>query len=105
MKRKRTSREKNKVQGSLEGSLIKAEPEHYSDAPGMVLRSTSIAAHRSTLFTAELEKVIDIIARERVYRAMLAGLGRRLLMAPSTNDHDDATRRSADPGAYRIVTP
>ncbi len=73
--------------------MIKVEPERHSDAPGVILRSTSIAVHRSTLFTAELEKVIDIIARERVYRAMLAGLGRRLLMAPSTNDHDDATRR------------
>ena len=38
-----------------------------------------------TLFTTELEEVIEIIARERVYRAMLAGLGRRLLMAPAPN--------------------
>jgi len=88
MKRKRPSRAKNKIQGSLEGSLIKAEPERFSDAHRVDLRSTSIAVHRSTLFTAELERVIDIIARERVYRAMLAGLGRRLLMAPSTHDHD-----------------
>jgi hypothetical protein len=84
MKRKRASRAKNKIQGSHEGSLIKAEPEHYSDAPRVELRSTSIAVPRSTLFTAELEEVIDMIARERVYRAMLARLGRRLLMAPST---------------------
>jgi hypothetical protein len=93
MKRKRTSRAKNKIQGSLEGSLIKKEPERYSNAPSVHLRSTSIAVPRSTLFTAELEELIDMIARERVYRAMLAGLGRRLLMAPATHDHDDATRR------------
>jgi hypothetical protein len=93
MKRKRTSRAKNKVQGPLEGSLIKVEPERHADAPRVDLRSTSLAIRRSTLFNAELEEAIDMIARERVYRAMLAGLGRRLLMAPSTNDHDDTTRR------------
>jgi hypothetical protein len=93
MKRERTSRAKNKIQGPLEGSLIKAGPGHYSDAPGVHLRSKSFAVSRSSLFNTELEAVIDMIARERVYRAMLAGRGRRLLMAPSTNDHDDATRR------------
>ena len=86
MKRERTSRAKNKIQGSLETSLIKAEPGHYSDVPGVHLRSKSTAIVRSSLFTAELEEVIDMIARERVYRATFAGLGRRLLMAPSTNE-------------------
>ena len=93
MKRKRSSRAKNKIQGSLEGALIKPEPERFSDAPRVTLRSTSIAVPRSTLFSAELEEVIEIIARERVYRAMLAGLGRRLLMAPPTQDQNDATRQ------------
>jgi hypothetical protein len=93
MKRKRSSRAKNKVQGSVEGSLIKREPERNSDAPRVELRLASIVVPRSTLFTAELEELIDMIARERVYRAMLAaGLGRRLLMAPAAQDHDDATR-------------
>jgi len=40
------------------------------------------------MFSAELEEVIEIIARERVYRAMLARLGRRLLLAPATNGDD-----------------
>jgi hypothetical protein len=93
MKRKRKSRGKNKIQGSLESSLIKAGPGHYSDVPGVYLRFKSIAVGRSSLFTTELEEVIDIIARERVYRAMLARLGRRLLMAPPINDYDDATRQ------------
>ena len=35
---------------------------------------------KSTLFTAEFEAVIELIARERVMRAMRAGLGRRLLL-------------------------
>lgn len=93
MKRKRSSRAKNKIQGPPDGTLIKVEPDRFSDAPRVDLRSTSLAVRRSTLFTAELEEAIDLIARERVYRAMLAGLGRRLLMAPSPHDHDDATRR------------
>jgi hypothetical protein len=82
MKRERKSRAKNKIQGSAENSLIKVGAGRYSDAPGVHLRSKSIIVARSSLFTAELEEVIDIIARDRVYRAMLAGLGRRLLMAP-----------------------
>ena len=93
MKRKRKSRAKNKIQGPLERSLIKSGPRHDSDVPGVYLRSKSIAVARSSLFTAELEELIDLIARERVYRAMLARLGRRLLMAPPTNDPDDVTRR------------
>ncbi len=93
MKRKRASRAKNKIQGSLEGSLIKAEPAGQADVPRVVLQSTAIAVPRSTLFASELEQVIDIIARERVYRAYLASLGRRLLTAPSAINLDDATRR------------
>ena len=89
MKRKRPRRAKNKIQGSLDNSLVKSEPDHYSEAPRVRMQSTPIAIPRSTVFATELEKVIDIIARERVYRAMLAGLGRRLLIAPPPNDHDD----------------
>jgi len=82
MKRERKSRAKNKIQSSAENSLIKAGPGPYSDAPGVYLRSKSIIVARSGLFTAELEEVIDLIARERVYRAMLAARGHRLLIAP-----------------------
>lgn len=92
MKRKRKTRAKNKIQDPLEGAVIKAEPVYHSEAPGIVLRSKSIAAVRSSLFNTELEQVIDMIARERVYRAMLAGLGRRLLMPPASKDQDDASR-------------
>jgi hypothetical protein len=93
MKRKRTSRRaKNKVQGSLEGTLIKVEPEKFAEAPQTERRATAIALRLSTLFSAELEAAIDIIARERVYRAMLAGLGRRLLMAPPPADSEQTNQ-------------
>ncbi len=45
-------------------------------------RTTALKITKSTLFSAEFEAVIELIARERVYRAMLAGHGRRLLMGP-----------------------
>jgi hypothetical protein len=80
------SRAKNKIDGSLGGSLIKVGPDRFSDASRVELGSRSIAVARSTVFTTELEYVIDVIARERVYRAWLAGVGRRLLLAPSTDD-------------------
>src|SRR5437764_591200 len=80
------ARAKNKIQGSLAGSLIKVGPDRFSDASRVDERSTSIAIARPTIFTTELEYVIDVIARERVYRAWLAGMGRRLLLAPVTDD-------------------
>jgi len=89
MKRKRKSSAKNKLQGSAENALIKVEPERSSSVPGVYLRSQATAIARSSLFTAEFEEVIEIIARERVYRDMLTRLGRRLLMAPSAMDHDE----------------
>ncbi len=89
MKRKRGNRAKNKIQGSLDGALIKAEPQPKPDpnVPAVVLHSTAVAIPRSTLFATELELAIDVIARERVYRAFLAGLGRRLLIGPPIADH------------------
>jgi hypothetical protein len=87
MKRKRTSRAKNKIQGAPEGSLVKVGPAaHTSAAPETHLRTRAIAVMRSSLFTAELEEAIDLIARERVYRAMLDGLRRRMLLPRLTDD-------------------
>lgn len=82
MRRKRKSRATNKLQGSQENALIKSGPEPVTDVPPAEVRTTAVIVRRSTLFTAELEEVIELIARERVYRAMLAGLGRRLLAPP-----------------------
>jgi hypothetical protein len=77
------SRARNKLTSAPAGPLIvKSAAGHYSAASGADLRSTPIAALRSTLFTTELEEVIEIIARERVYRAMLDRLGRRLRLGP-----------------------
>jgi hypothetical protein len=93
MKRKRKPRAKNKIEVSVEGSLVEAEPAHYSEAPRVAVPSTALVVRRSTVITSELEEVIDLIARERVYRAMLAGLGRRLLIAPPSDDRDGPGRR------------
>ena len=81
-KSKRKPRAKNKIEGSYEGGLIKAASDPFPEAPAQVYRSHSVTVVRSTLFTAEFEAVIEIIAIDRVYRAMLAGFGRRLLIAP-----------------------
>ena len=76
-KSKRTRRASNKIDGSLQGALVTADPFfESSDQPSAVWIS------RTTIFNAELEEVIEIIARERVYRAMLDRLGRRLLNSP-----------------------
>jgi hypothetical protein len=76
---KRNRRAKNKIEGSPEGALIKADP---SSEPAIVInRSDVVRAKRIARLSAELEEVIEIIARERVYRAMLAR-NRRLLAAP-----------------------
>lgn len=85
MKRKRKSRAQNKIQGvEADHSLIKTGPAHYSAAPETHVRARAAVVARSTLFNAELEEAIDIIARERVYRAMLSRLKWRLLTPPFT---------------------
>jgi hypothetical protein len=80
---KRTPRAKNKIEGGAAGELIKIDADPYVEAPRAEQRLRAVAVARSTLFTAELEAVIEIIATERVYRAMLAGLGRRMLTGPA----------------------
>jgi hypothetical protein len=85
-------RAKNKIEGSHDGSLIKVDPDPFAEAPQTVRLAASVTIPRSTLFTAEFEEIIELIARERVYRAMLAGLGRRLLMPPMIDGDDPAGR-------------
>lgn len=78
---KRNRRAQNTIAESLRSVLVTTGPPIES-APGIHLSSdTRVVRH--TLFTAELEEVIEIIARERVYRAMLARLAPRLLAAPA----------------------
>jgi hypothetical protein len=82
---KRKSRAQNKVTGAYEGALSRVgseplpEPEPLTDGPAAVYRTDAVVVTRSTLFTAEFEALIELIARDRVYRAMLDRLGRRLL--------------------------
>ena len=86
-KSKRTRRAKNKIEGSSQGALIKVDP---SSQPAIVIHRADVvrANVRTSAFSAELEEVIEIIAKERVYRAMLAGMGRRLLRGPASNGED-----------------
>jgi len=81
-------RAKNKVEGSVDGTLIKVEPDPLPDAPAEVHRTRAVIVARSTVFTTELEEVIEIIAKERVYRAMLDSLGRRLRIPHMMNEFD-----------------
>ena len=81
-KSKRNRTAKNKIAASLDGALIKADSNPLTDPPAAVDRSHVVTIVRSRLFTAEFEAVIEIIARDRVYRAMLDRLGRRLITGP-----------------------
>lgn len=84
-KSKRTPRAKNKVAGAQEGEVVKIDEDHlgaFVEAPRAEQRARAVVVARSTLFTAEFEAVIEIIARERVYREMLDRLGRRLVPGP-----------------------
>ena len=86
IRRKRNSRAKNKIQAAPETSFAKVGPAQVSSAPEVFVRARASAVARHTLFNAELEEAIDIIARERVYRAMLARLKWRLLTPPFANE-------------------
>jgi hypothetical protein len=81
-------RAKNKVEGSVDGTLIKVEPDKFAEAPTAAQRTRAVVVARSTIFTTELEEVIEIIAKERVYRAMLDSLGRRLRIPHMMNELD-----------------
>ncbi len=83
-KSKRTRRAKNKIEGSSSEALIPAEPISEPAIAVQQLRVVRLA--RATLSTMDLEEAIDLIARERVYRAMLASLRNRLLAPPKTGD-------------------
>ena len=85
-KSKRARRATNKVDSSSQGALIKVDA---NSAPAIVIhRSDVVKVAKTTRLSAELEEVIEIIAKDRVYRAMLARLGRRLLSAPRPNGEE-----------------
>jgi hypothetical protein len=85
-KSRRARRAKNNIAGSSQQSLTTADPavEPILESAIVVQRPTTVWVTRDSLFNAELEAAIDIIARDRVYRATLARLGRRLLIAPTS---------------------
>ncbi len=82
-KRKRKLGAKNKLADSIDGTLIKVGPDPLPPVPAHVDRTRVVKLTRSTLFTAEFEAIIEIIAIDRVYRAMLDRLGRRFLTGPT----------------------
>ncbi len=80
-KRKPTRRAQNKIGESSQRDLVTVDPP--LEPASEVSRVRAVVVARSSLFTAELEEAIDLIARERVYRAYLDRLGRRLLPSPA----------------------
>jgi hypothetical protein len=79
-KSKRNRRNQNKIESASQGALVQRDA---SPQPAIVIRhSEAQKVARIRRLSAELEEVIEIIARERVYRAMLARSGRYLLAAP-----------------------
>ncbi len=88
VKPKRKLGAKNKLSDSIDGTLIKVEPDPLPPVPAHVDRSRVVKLTRSTLFTAEFEAIIEIIAVDRVYRAMLDRLGRRFLTGPTSAPSD-----------------
>ncbi len=89
-KSKPNRRAKNKIGGASQelvisqDALTQANP--FVDAEAAIRRVNVAPLERDSLFTAELVAVIDIIARDRVYRAMRDALKRRLLISPTSND-------------------
>jgi hypothetical protein len=97
---KRRPRAKNKITGAFEGALSRSDSpplvndELSGDGPPPIYRTDAVVVTRSTLFTAEFEALIELIARDRVYRAMLDRLGRRLISGP--HPYNPEPRRLAE---------
>ncbi len=79
-RQKRNPRKKNKLDNPLEGELIQAHVDPLPEVPAQVARDRSVTVTRPTVFTAEFEKLVELIARDRVYRMMLE---RRRLGSPT----------------------
>jgi hypothetical protein len=90
-KSKQPRRARNKIDGAAPRALVKADSFAEAGAKVDLQQQQAVRIVRSSLFTAELEEIIDIVARERVRREMLARLERRLLIRPTSNgDEFDA---------------
>lgn len=86
-KSRRRRRAHNKIEGSSQ-PLIKPDPLLEAAADPRVeavieVHKTGTVRIARTLFSAELEEIIEIIARERVFRSMMARIGRRSLLPPA----------------------
>jgi hypothetical protein len=74
----RRRRATNKLDASNAGDLIKVDPPPIPDSPAHVYRTQTLRVARPTIFTAEFEALIELIAIDRVYRAMMERRGNRL---------------------------
>ncbi len=91
-KSKRKQRAQNKISGSSDGTLAKVEPDPFPETAAQLDRSQIHRATltRSPLLNADFEAVIEIIAIDRVYRAMLQRVAPRLLPGPTHAPPDTA---------------
>ena len=85
-KSKRKPRAKNKIDG-FAGELIKVDPEPFPGEAAEVRRTQEVKVTRNSYFTADFEALIEMIALDRVYRAMRDRWWRRpKLEAPEEAD-------------------
>lgn len=84
-KRRRNRRAKNKLENASTRDLIPVDPPPQPNTQ-LVQVTRTVRVARAGYFNAELEEAIEIIARDRVYRMMLARA--RRLLAPPTSDED-----------------
>lgn len=68
----------------MQRALVTADS--YRDSSQSAEEAKAVWVVKTPFLSAELEEVIEIIARERVYRAMMARFGRRLPAPAATGD-------------------
>jgi len=83
-KARRNRRAKNKLENASTRDLIPVDPPSAPNTQ-LVHVTHAVRVARAGYFNAELEEAIEIIARDRVYRMMLAR-ARRLLAPPAGNE-------------------
>jgi len=83
-KARRNRRAKNKLENASTRDLIPVDPPPPPNTQ-LVQVTRAVRVARAGYFNAELEEAIEIIARDRVYRMMLAR-ARRLLAPPASDE-------------------
>jgi len=87
MKKSRlTRRARNNIEGASRG--IPAQDDPFLESGTAVHKLNAVRVAHATPFSAAFEEIIEIIARDRVFRAMRARLQRRLLIQPPSLGED-----------------